>query len=64
MWCALEGYADTDGSITEDHHAVSGYAFLIDRGAVSWLSKKQELVSLFTTKSEYVTATHSMKEVL
>jgi hypothetical protein len=50
--------------MTEDRRAVSGYAFLIDGGAVSWSSKKQELVSLSTTKSEYVTATYSMKEAL
>ena len=43
---------------------MSRYAFLIDRGAVSWSSKKQELVSLSTTESEYVATTHSMKEVL
>ena len=32
----LEGYADTDGSMTEDQHAIMGYAFLIDGGAISW----------------------------
>jgi hypothetical protein len=62
--CALEGFADADGSMTEDRRAVSGYAFLIDGGAVSWSSKKQELVSLSTTESEYVAATHGMKEAL
>jgi hypothetical protein len=61
---ALEGFADADGSMTEDRRAVSGYAFLIDGGAVSWSSKKQELVSLSTTESEYVAATHGMKEAL
>jgi hypothetical protein len=30
----LEGYADTDGSMAEDRQAISGYAFLIDGGAV------------------------------
>jgi hypothetical protein len=60
----LEGYVDADGSMTEDHHTVSGYAFLIDGGAVLWSSKKQELVFLSTTESEYVTATYGMKEVL
>lgn len=32
----MVGYADADGSMSEDHHAISGYAFLIDDGAVSW----------------------------
>ena len=60
----LEGYADADGSMAEDRRAISGYAFLIDGGAVSWSSKRQEIVSLSTTESEYVAATHGMKEAL
>jgi hypothetical protein len=60
----LEGFADMDGSMAENRRAISGYAFLIDSGAVSWSSKKQELVSLSTTESEYIVATHGMKEVL
>jgi Reverse transcriptase (RNA-dependent DNA polymerase) len=63
-WRALEGYTDADGSMAEDRHAISGYAFLIDGGAVSWSSRCQEIVSLSTTESEYVAATHGMKEAL
>jgi hypothetical protein len=62
--CALTGYADVDGSMAEDRHAISGYAFLINGGTVSWSSKRQEIVSLSTTESEYVAATHGMKEAL
>ena len=51
-------------SMSEDRRAISGYAFLIDGGAVSWSSKRQEIVSLSTTKSEYVAATHGGKEAL
>ena len=58
------GYADVDGSMAEDRRAVSGYAFLIDGGAVSWSSKRQEIVSLSTTESEYVAASHATKEAL
>jgi hypothetical protein len=61
---ALVGYADADGSMAEDRRAVSGYAFLIDGGAVSWGTKKQEVVSLSTTESEYIAATHAAKEAL
>ena len=50
--------------MVEDHRAISGYAFLIDGGAMSWSSKKQEIVSLSTTESDYVAATHAAKEAL
>ena len=60
----LVGYANTDSSMAEDCHAISGYTFLIDRGTMSWSSKRQEIISLSTTESEYIAATHSMKEVL
>ena len=50
--------------MSEDRHAISGYAFLIDGGAVSWSSKRQEIISLSTTESEYMAATHGMKEAL
>ena len=60
----LEGFTDADGSSQEHRHAISGYAFLIDGGAVSWSSKKQELVTLSTTEAEYVAATYAAKEAL
>ena len=60
----LKGYADADGSMAEDRHAISGYAFLFYGGAVSWAAKRQEIVSLSTTESEYVAVTHASKEAL
>lgn len=60
----LVGYADADGSMSEDRRATSGYAFLVDGGAVSWSTKRQEIVSLSTTESEYIAATHASKEAL
>jgi len=60
----LEGYADADGSMMEDRRAISGYAFIINGGAVSWSAKRQEIVSLSTTESEYVAATYAAKEAL
>jgi len=35
----LTGYVDADDSMAEDWHAISGYAFLIHGGAVSWSAK-------------------------
>jgi len=44
--------------------AISGYAFIINGGAVSWSAKKQEIISLSTTESEYIAATYAAKEAL
>ena len=60
----LEGYTDADRSVHEDRKAVSGYAFLLDGRAVSWSSKKQEIIALSTTEAEYMATTHAAKEVL
>ena len=58
------GYTDADGATQEHRHAISGYAFLIDGGAVSWFSRKQEIVTLSTAEAEYVAATHATKEAI
>jgi hypothetical protein len=50
--------------MAEDRRAILGYAFLIDGGAISWSSKRQEIVSLSTTESEYVAVTHGSKEAV
>ena len=50
--------------MAKDRHAISGYAFLLHGGAVLWSAKWQEIISLSTTESEYVAATHAAKEAL
>ena len=60
----LEGYTDANGGSQEDRHAISGYAFLIDGGTISWSAKRQELVTLSTAEAEYIAATHTAKEAL
>ena len=60
----LVGYADADGSMSEDRKAISGYAFIVHGGAVSWSAKRQEIISLSTTESEYIAATYAAKEAL
>ena len=60
----MVGYGDADGSMAEDRKAISGYAFIINGGAVSWSAKRQVIISLSMTKSEYVAATYAAKEVL
>ena len=60
----LLGYTDADGASQDHRHAISGYAFLIDGAAISWASRKQELVTLSTAEAEYVAATHAAKECI
>ena len=58
----LEGYMDADGASQEHRHAISGYVYILDGGAISWMSKKQELVTLSMAEAEYVAATHAVRE--
>jgi hypothetical protein len=57
-------YTDVDGASQPHRHAISGYAFLIDGGAISWSSRKQELVMLSTAEAKYVTVMHTAKEAI
>ena len=50
----LARYADADGSMAKDRHTISGYIFIIHRGAIFWSAKCQEIVLLLNTKGEYV----------
>ena len=58
----LEGYMDADGASQEHCHAISDYAYILDGGAISWMSKKQELVTLSMAEAEYIAATHAVKK--
>ena len=60
----LIGYVDADGASQDHRRAISGYIFMVDGGAVSWSSKKQELVTLSTTEAKYIAATHAAKEAV
>ena len=60
----LIGFTDADGASQEHRHAISGFTFLIDGAAISWASRKQELVTLSTAEAEYVAATHASKECI
>ena len=44
----LVRYVDADGALQEHRRAIFRYVFMVDGGAVSWSSKKQELITLST----------------
>ena len=60
----LTGYSDANWASQISWHSISGYTFFIGDRAVSWRSKKQPIITLSSTKSEYITFTHSAKEIL
>jgi hypothetical protein len=62
--CEIEGYADADGATLDHRHVIPGFVVLVDRGAVLWSSKKQELVTLSTMEAKYISATHAAKELI
>eukprot|EP00253_Pinus_taeda_P003789 PITA_03789 len=51
-----EAHCDWAGSVN-DQKSTSGYVFHMGSGAISWASKKQPIVALFTAEAEYVAAT-------
>ncbi|KAJ3475523.1 hypothetical protein NLI96_g11784 [Meripilus lineatus] len=59
----LMGYSDADGMSQEGRRPISGYVYLIG-GAISWSSKRQDIVTLSTTEAEYVALTHAAKEAI
>lgn len=42
----------------------SGYVVSLFGGAVSWMSKRQSMIALSTTKVEYMALTHAAKKVI
>lgn len=53
----LFAYTDSDyAGDLEDRKSTSGYAFLLGGGVISWISKKQPVVSLSTTEAEFIAA--------
>ena len=57
-------YTDADWASQSDRHSISGYAMQMGSGTVTWSSKKQQIVALSSTESEYIGQTHALKEVL
>ncbi|GKV04797.1 hypothetical protein SLEP1_g16905 [Rubroshorea leprosula] len=54
----LAGFTDSDyAGDLDDRKSTSGFVFMLGSGAISWSSKKQPIVTLSTTKAEYVAAT-------
>jgi hypothetical protein len=61
----LLGYSDTDfASDTSDRKSTMGYAFILSGAAITWASRKQQVISTSTTEAEYVGLCNAAKEAV
>ena len=58
----IEGFGNADWASQKHRHSISSFLFHYGHGAVSWSSKKQNIVSLSSTEAKYVAQTHTAKE--
>ena len=61
----IRGYIDADQASDQDgRKSTSGYAFLLNGGAISWKSKKKTCTTLSTMESEFVACMSAVQEVV
>ena len=61
----LIGYSDADwGGDLDERKSTSGYAFLLNNGAISWSSKKQSCIALSTMDAEYIACSAAVQEAV
>eukprot|EP00253_Pinus_taeda_P022497 PITA_22497 len=59
------GYVESDfAGDLDKRRSTSGYVFTLAGGAISWMSKLQNIVSLSTTEAKYIAASHACKEAI
>lgn len=57
-------FLDADWGSQLHRRSISGFVTYIGDGPISWSSKKQPIVTLLSTESEYVALTHAAKEII
>jgi hypothetical protein len=52
------------GGCRDTHHSMSGYVFLMARGAVTWSSKHQTTIALSTVEAKYVAMSQCAQQIV
>jgi hypothetical protein len=61
----FHGYTDSDwGSDVDSRRSITGYAFMLGGGAVSWQAKKQHTVALSSVEAEYMASAQAAREAM
>lgn len=61
----LQTYTDSDwGSCIDDRKSRSGYTLLLSGAAITWESKKQNIVALSSAEAEYIALSSATREVI
>jgi hypothetical protein len=61
----LKGFTDADWAGCRDtRHSTAGYLFNLGSGALSWQSKRQNVVALSTCEAEFIGQTQATKEAI
>jgi hypothetical protein len=60
----VAGFSDSDWASQLHRHSISGFAYFVGLGTVSWSAKKQPIITLSSTEAEYVALTHAAKDAL
>jgi hypothetical protein len=59
---ALVGHGDADYANDAGWKSIMGYMFSLGSSAISWASRKQKVVALSSTESEYIAASEGAKD--
>src|ERR1700720_3777810 len=60
----VEGFCDSNYANQQDRHSIAGFAYRFRQGAISWSSKKQQVIALSTVEAKYIAQAHTAKEAL
>jgi ATP-binding cassette subfamily B (MDR/TAP) protein 1 len=61
----VSGFVDSDmAGDVDGRKSTTGYVFCFNGGAISWVSRLQQIVALSTTEAEYIAATEACKEAI
>eukprot|EP00253_Pinus_taeda_P034032 PITA_34032 len=60
----MEIFRDRSNGDLDKRRSTSGYVFTLAGGAISCMSKLQNIVALSTTEAEYIAASHACKEAV